>query len=220
MSADAGDAGTGPATGQGSPAGTAGVGSTDDADGTTGQLEGQGEGAQSDEDLAAQVVHWKEMAKKNERRAKENSAAAARLKTIDQANMTELEKAQAAQREAEAARDEALATHARVMAAAAHNLPVELIDILGTGTDDEINERAELLQTSIEEMAQEIAEQLIADKVASGELVVGQGANRNGAAPQQQLAARPVESLRPGSAPAGATPNTPEQWFRQLLHGS
>jgi len=220
MSEGATEAGAGPATGQGSPAGTAGEGSGGE-EGATDLDTGQGQGESGDQgDAAAQLAHWKEMARKHEKRARENSTAAAKLKQIEQANMTELEKAQSAQREAEQQRDEALATHARVMAAAAHNLPVELIDVLGTGTDEEINERAELLQTAIEDMAGEIAEQLIADKIASGELIVGQGASRNGGAPQGQQAARPVESLRPGSAPAGAMPNTPEQWFRQLLHGS
>jgi hypothetical protein len=213
MSADAADAGmaNGAAPGTG--------------DGDTGQLEGQLEGegqAQGQEgetpDPAAELAHWKEMARKHEKRAKENAAAAARMKQVDQANMTEVEKAVAAQREAERERDEARDMHSRMMAAAANDLPVELIDFLGTGTEEEINERAELLASSIEETAQAIAEQLLSDKIASGELVVANGNGRNGQ--PQVVPGRPVESLRAGSAPAGTAPATQEQWFRQLLHGS
>jgi len=183
---------------------------------------GQQQGQQSTgqpEDLASQLAHWKDMARKNEARARQNASAATKLQEIERQNMSELEKAQAAQRDAEKARDEALASHARVMAAAAHNLPVELIEHLGTGTEEEINERAELFANVIEEMAQAIAEQLLTDRVASGELIVGQASGRNGSAPQPQSpGARPVESMRPGGAPAGATPNSNEQWFRQLLN--
>jgi hypothetical protein len=132
--------------------------------------------------------------------------------------MTEVEKAVAAQREAERERDEARDMHARMMAAAAHDLPVELIDFLGTGTEEEINERAELLVSSIEETATAIAEQMLSDKIASGELVVANGNGRNGQ--PQVVPGRPVESLRAGSAPAGTAPATQEQWFRQLIQGS
>lgn len=80
------------------------------------------------------------------------------------------------------------ATNARLMAAAAHNLPPELIDLLGSGSDDEINARAELL-----------AERLKATAAAPA-----------------PAAARPVESLTPGAAPSSATPASPDDWIRRL----
>jgi hypothetical protein len=215
MSADAGDAGTAPGT---APA-TGEAGGT--GEGTEQLQEGQpgtGDQQQEGEDLATQLAHWKEQARKNERRAKDNAAAAARLKTIEQQNMTEVEKAQADLRDAQRERDEALSGHARMMAAAANNLPVELIDLLGTGTDEEINERAELLASSIEETAAAIAEELLKEKIASGELIVASNGNGRNGQPQV-VPGRPVESLRAGSAPAGTAPATQEQWFRQLLHG-
>jgi hypothetical protein len=98
------------------------------------------------------------------------------------------------------------------MAAAANDLPPELIDHLGTGTEDEINERAELFAQVIEATAQAIAEQLIAD---GGYVRNGNGQQPT---PPQQPGARPVESLRAGSAPAGQAPATNEQWFRNLLN--
>jgi hypothetical protein len=213
MSADAADAGTANGAVPGTGDGDSGLGD--------GQLEG-GEQAQGQEgetpDPAAELAHWKEMARKHEKRAKVNADAAVRLKQLDQASMTEVERAQAAQRDAERERDEARDMHSRMMAAASNDLPVELIDFLGTGTEEEIGERAELLASSIEETAQAIAEQLLNDKIASGELIVANGNGRNGQ--PQVVPGRPVESLRAGSAPAGTAPATQEQWFRQLIQGS
>lgn len=159
----------------------------------------------SPDELSNQVSHWRDMAKKNEKRARENASAAARLAELEEANKTDLQKAQDALSAAERERDEARADHSRVMAAAAHNLPVELIDHLGAGTDDEINDRAGLFAKAIETMARQMAEEM-----------VNAGTGRNGSP-----AARPVESMRAGSAPAsGGTPSTPEQWFRQLVSGN
>jgi hypothetical protein len=88
------------------------------------------------------------------------------------------------------------------MAAAAHDLPVELIDHLGSGTDDEINERAELFANVIREAATQLANQILAE----------QGGTRNGF-----TAARPVESMRMGSAPADENaPTDLNGWFRRL----
>jgi hypothetical protein len=211
MSADAADAVT--------AAPDAGGGDGDAAqllDGMTEGANAEGDAGTGDspDDTAQQLAHWKDMARKHEKRAKENSAAAMRLQKIEDANKTDLQRALDAQANAERERDDALQSHARVMAAAANNLPVELIEHLGTGTEEEITERAELFAGIIEATAQAIAEQLIADQIASGKLI--DGASRNGGL-QSGPGARPVESLRAGSAPAGATPNTTEQWFRQLL---
>jgi len=152
-------------------------------------------------ELQRQLDHWKTQARKHEGRAKSNAAAAAKLQELEDANKSELEKALEAQKAAETQRDEALNTHSRVMAAAAHNLPVELIDHLGSGTDEEVNERAGLFSRVIETRAQELAEQIVA--------------GRNGV---PSTGGRPVESLRPGSQPSqGGTPTTPDEWFRNLL---
>jgi hypothetical protein len=212
MSTDAADAGTANGAVPGTGEGDTGLPEGQEQLEGEGQEQGQGEGGTPDP--AAELAHWKEMARKHEKRAKENAAAAARMKTLDQANMTEIEKAQAAQREAERERDEARDMHARMMAAAANDLPVELIDFLGSGTDEEINERAEMISSVIEETAQAIAEQLIKDQIASGKLT--ESASRNGGQTPGP-GARPVESLRAGSAPAGTAPATQEEWFRQLL---
>lgn len=79
------------------------------------------------------------------------------------------------------------AQNARLLAAAAHSIPPELIELLGSGTAEEIGARAEVL-----------AERL---KAAAPAL-----------APASQ---RPVESLTPGAAPASAVATSPDDWIRQ-----
>jgi len=177
-----------------------------DPEGTgTGQLAGtaeQGTGQETD------GVDWKARARDWEKRAKANNKAAAELDEIKKSQMSELEKAQAEIAEAQRERDEARADHSRVMAAAAHDLPVELIDYLGSGTDEEINDRAEAIGGAIETRAQEIAESRVQ------ELLAQQGGGRNGF-----QGARPVESMRAGSAPSGnQDPRTSNEWFRSLLN--
>jgi hypothetical protein len=78
--------------------------------------------------------------------------------------------------------------NARLMAAATHNIPPDLIDLLGSGTDEEINTRAEML-----------AERL---KAATPT-----------APPTPQ---RPVESLTPGAAPPSAAPADADAWIRKM----
>jgi hypothetical protein len=176
------------------------------------------QGGEGDNDLAEQLLHWKTQARKSEQRAKANADAAKRLQDIENANKTELQKALDAQVAAERERDEAMANHTRMMAAAANNLPVELIEHLGTGTEDEINERAELFASVIEGTAQAIAEQMLKDAgIDIAALQQGANGGTPQLQPQQQGGSRPVESLRAGSAPSGTMPNTQEQWFRQLL---
>jgi hypothetical protein len=158
------------------------------------------------DELAKQVQHWRSTAQRHEKTARDNSKAAERLRAIEDANKTELQKATEARESAERERDAALTASSRMMAAAAHNLDPELIDFLGDGTSEEISARAEQLAGIIEANANKLAEQ----KTAS------QG---NGRQPQTGTR-RPVETMRPGSAPASTGASTPDQMFRQLLNGS
>jgi hypothetical protein len=153
--APADPAGTAPATGVApapAPEGSPGTGNTSEDQESATLLTGML--SNDPEALAAELDKWRKEARKWEGRAKTNSEAATKLQEIENANKTELQKAQDAQREAEERAATAVATHARVMAAAAHNLPVELIDHLGAGTDQEINERAELFAKVINDRAQ------------------------------------------------------------------
>jgi hypothetical protein len=102
---------------------------------------------------------------------------------------TEQQKLAEAKEAAERELGDLRSTNARLMAAAVHNIPPELIDLLGSGTEEEINARAETL-----------AQRLKATAPA--------------AAPTQQ---RPVESLKPGAAPASSSSSAdPDQWIRLL----
>lgn len=86
-------------------------------------------------------------------------------------------------------------TNARLMAAASHGIPPDLIDLLGSGTDEEIDGRAAVL-----------AERLRATAPAPVPALTP--------AAQQ----RPVESLTPGAAPASSGPaaNDADAWIRSL----
>lgn len=185
------------------------------AQGDAGTAEGQGEGQGTD--WQAEAEKWKNLARKHERLAGQNADAARELKKIQDANKSDLERAQEAQAEAERQRDEALGTHARIMAAATHDVPVELIDLLGTGTAEEIDERAELLSSAIQAEATRIAQQMMA---AAGFTPNGDGTNGNGSATAAGAAARaghrPVESMSGGTQPArGTQPVTANDWLRE-----
>lgn len=91
---------------------------------------------------------------------------------------TEQERLTEAKSAAEAKLAELTTTNARLMAAAAHNIPTDLIDLLGTGTDEEITARAQLL-------AERINASPAFDRPAS---------------------TRPVESLTAGGRPADDEP--------------
>jgi septal ring factor EnvC (AmiA/AmiB activator) len=91
---------------------------------------------------------------------------------------TEAQKLAEAKEAAEAKLTEVMSANARMMAAVTHNLPADLIDLLGTGTEDEINARAELL-------AEKFAAASTFDPPAS---------------------TRPIESLMAGGRPADAEP--------------
>lgn len=63
--------------------------------------EDEGEKPKSKPDLTSEVEKWKRLSRQNEAKAKANSEAAKKLEEIESANKTELEKAQAAAKNAE-----------------------------------------------------------------------------------------------------------------------
>lgn len=101
---------------------------------------------------------------------------------------TEQQKLTEAKEAAEQRLAEVTSANARLMAAATHNIPVELIDLLGAGTDEEIDARAKLL----------------AERLAEPER----------SAP---TSTRPVESLTAGGRPADDAPADPNAMFRAML---
>lgn len=204
MSESAGTEGTG-VTGEvdTSAAGTSDVGTAAEDAAAEAELHGIMQ-EQDPEELAKQVKHWQRTAQRHERTARDNSAAARELQTLKDASKTELERAVSAQQAAEHERDAVRTQHARTVAASAHGLDPEFADFLSGSTEDEINESAETLNTLIEKAAQKLAGQT----------------QQNGGGRVSGGTRRPVESMRPGAAPAGARPaNSNNDLFRQLMGG-
>ena len=109
-----------------------------------------GDSGEPEEDLSEQIAHWKSMARKWEKSSKANSKAQEELQQLKDAQLSDIDRANKERDDAMRERDEARADHSRLMAAAANNLPVDLIDFLGSGTDEEINERAASISEAIE----------------------------------------------------------------------
>jgi hypothetical protein len=154
----------------------------------------------TDPDLEAEVAKWKALSRKHETgqlsalglksksELDELRAAAAKYAEIEASQKTELQKAteQAAAVQRELA--DARAANARLMAADTHSIPPDLIDLLGTGTDEEIAGRAAALAAHL----------------------------KAAAAPAAPAPQRPVEALTPGAAPASAAPGSPDAWIRRM----
>jgi hypothetical protein len=125
------------------------------------------------------------------KRIKELEPLAELGKQLEAASKSDLERLEGRAAGAEQERDQMRTQLARLTAAHQHSIPADLVDLLGSGSEDEINARAELL----------------AEKLAAA------NPPQAPAAPPVQ---RPVESLRPGAAPAGTRPEDPNAWIRRL----
>jgi hypothetical protein len=95
------------------------------------------------------VDFWKQKAREQEKRAKDNASAAARLAEIEQAQMTESEKASKRIVELEAQLADREATTIRQRVALAKGVPAELVDRLRGVTEDEIAEDADRLMALV-----------------------------------------------------------------------
>ena len=128
---------------------------------------------------------------------RERNELRTRLQQHEDAEKTELQKAQDAAKRYEQELTTTRVANARLMAAAVHNLPADLIDLLGDGTEEEIDARAKLL----------------AEKLAAATPPPPAEESR----PVQSAAStRPVESLTPGGKPASAEPEDPNAWLRRM----
>ena len=119
----------------------------------------------------------------------------AELAQYRDAEKTELQKAQEAAQRYESELTTTRVANARLMAAVAHDLPPDLIDLLGDGTDEEIDARARLL----------------AEKLAATAAPAAAEPTKATATPT-----RPVEALTPGGRPATQEPEDPNDWLRRL----
>lgn len=155
-------------------------------------------------DWEAEASKWRSMARKHEQTAKANSAAAAKYAEFEDSQKTEQQRL--ADR-AEAAEQRAVAAeirHARLVAAATHDIPLDLLDRLGGTTEDEINEAAEQLAAAFES---EVGRRLAAVPVPEPEPEYEY---------ERPARTRPVESLTPGALPAGEQPLDGNDYLRAL----
>ncbi|MFD5384249.1 hypothetical protein ACFWMG_04630 [Streptomyces sp. NPDC127074] len=108
-------------------------------------------------DWEAEATKWKALARQHENKhlgalgfkSKDEleglRTAAEKYREFEEAQKTEIQRATERAQTVEQQLAEMRATNARLMAAATHNIPPDLIDLLGTGSDEEINQRAETL---------------------------------------------------------------------------
>lgn len=160
------------------------------------------------EELAKDRDHWRKLAQRHEKTARTNSDAAKQLKAIEDANKSELQKAQEAAQAAEERANTVTQQNERMLAAAAHNLSPDLIDFIGGGSAEEITERAERLNGVIEA---EVAKRV---QAAQSQDTPNGSRQRTGGRPRENLG-----SMRAGSAPANTGVMTSDQMFRQLISG-
>lgn len=158
----------------------------------------------------AEAAKWKDVSLKAEARAnkaaataKANAGAAQKLAAIEDANKTEIQRATDRAVQAEERATQAEGRYHRTLAAAQHEIPPSLIDLITGSTEDEITASAEALAAAINERATDIASAT---------------ARANGLQPQRPQSTRPVESLRPGAVPASAPDNNdPNAWIRAAV---
>lgn len=116
-------------------------------------------------DLSAELAKWKEQARKNEARAKENADAAKRLADIEAANATDLEKAVKAARD-EGRAEVTTASNARLVSAEARALAAEmqfrkpahavkLVDLSAVKVSDDGEVDADAIKAALKELAED-----------------------------------------------------------------
>ena len=191
------DAGSGGSAGSGDGAAGAAGSNAPDPDGATDDA-GTDKSKWTAEQWKADAEKWKGLSRKNESEARANRTAAKKLADLERAQMTVQEKLQADLAAAQAERDEARSTHLRIMSAASHELPADFVEFLGSGTEDEINARADKLSSVMERSIQtRVDEELL--KLGFQRTDVPNG-NGQGGTPG------PFQRPTPGVYPGGLTP--------------
>jgi len=162
---------------------------------------------QDPDKLKAEIDKWRKAARRHERTARDNSAAATKWREQEEAGKSDLQKAEERAAAAEERERSATEQTNRMLAAAANNLSPDWIDFLGSGSSDDINARAEQLV--------ELIEAEVTKRMESREPPEPKnGSRRRTGRPAEQLS-----GLRAGAAPADQASMTADQMFRQLVNG-
>jgi hypothetical protein len=210
-----GDPATPPATGDG--AGTQPTGQQQPGSET--QTGDSTEGGTVSRTPAEEAAFWKTQSRKHEDRAKANNEAATKLRKLEDAQKSELQLATERAERAEAAAANSASERHRLLAAATHGLTPELVDFLGSGTEQEIFDRAEALNTQIDAAANARLNAELAKYGIQPGQAGAPGAGSAAAAASLAQGRRPVSQLRSGATPApqagGATDNNSA--FRGML---
>lgn len=149
------------------------------------------------------VDFWKQQARANEQRAKANADAAKRLQEIEDSQKSEQQRHADAAAKAQQDAAEARAESLRYKAAATHKVDSDYFDLLGGGTEDEVNERAQRVGGLLALKSEN--DQLKAELEA---LRAGKPAPASG---------RPTALLKPGATPEHAL--SEEDALYQYLYG-
>lgn len=150
---------------------------------------------------AETVEFWKQKSREQEARAKANADAAKELEKIKEGQKTEAQKQQEANAQAAKEAADARAETARWKAAAAHGVDETNFDLLGTGTDQEVGDRAKRVGA------------LLAAAAELKTIKDAQAAQQGQPPPPPPTGA--IKGLNPG-APTPPDNSYPEGWFPQL----
>lgn len=153
-------------------------------------------------DWEAEVAKWKSLSRKWEKDAKANAEAARKYAEFEDSQKTEQQRLAERLADAEQRAAQAEIGRSRLLAAATYNIPASLLDRIGGGTEDEINESAQALSEEIERL---VAERLAATPPPPTPAPT--------AAPTPT---RPVESLTPGAMPANSEPEDGNAFLRWM----
>lgn len=165
--------------------------------------------AEDPDELKKEAARWRTLAQRHEKAARSNADAAKQWREQQDANKSELQREQEARATAEQERDALATQQNRMLAAAANDLSPELIEYLGDGTAEEIDDRAATLDRLIEEEVVRRIDTRSKQGTGSGRPTVR---SQHGQVP-------PVGTMRSGSSPStGANLMGTEQLFRQLVN--
>lgn len=139
-------------------------------------------------DTANEVEKWKALARKHEGQAKANADAAKRLAELEDAQKSEAQRLEERAAAAERERDEVRVELTRLRMATRYGIAEDDLDLLGSGSDEEIESRAKRL------------------------------AERFAATPAATVPGKPTESMRSlKSGSTGEEPSTDgNDWFRRF----
>jgi hypothetical protein len=166
-----------------------------------------GEQEQQSKDWEAEVAKWKAMSRRHEATAKANAEAARKYAEFEESQKSEQQRIADRLAAAEQRAVAAEIGRAKLMAAAAYNIPTSLLDRLGGSNEDEINEAAQ-------ELSRELEAELGRRLAAMPPPPVSEKDEEEHSYP---VRTRPVESLTPGALPADYAPEDVNEAFRRFL---